>query len=212
MTDPKLTFAAFESLGGDGEFGMVQRRAGIEKLGLFRFACTPNLPALTAAVETGLGTFGLPGDVCLFAAPTGTLLAYSIGFSVLFPIPQRWGDRPAQVVLRNMLRRTALLKRKFLEDLAIADRIYVRRGQPGELPHVAALGKALRRFGPNMLLWVTEADAEHPAGGIEILPDGIIVGRIGPSATGGAVTDETYADWIAVCEQCLLVVRGGQRA
>jgi hypothetical protein len=207
MTDPKVTLAAFESLGEDGEFGMVQSRAGLEPLGLFRFACAPNLPALTAAVDAGLGTFGLPGDVCLFAAGRGNYVAYSIGFNVLFPTPFLWGARPAQVVMNTLLRRIALLKRKFLEELAIASKIYVRKGNHDDLPQILALGRALRRYGPNTLLWAAEADAEHPAGSIEILSDGIIVGRVTRSPPGAAMTDSAYADWTAVCAQCLRVVR-----
>jgi hypothetical protein len=207
MIDPKVTFAAFESLGEDGEFGIAQRQAGIEPPGLFRFARTPYVSALTAVIESGFTTFAQPGDVCLLAAPSGYFEVYSIGFKISYATAIRWGAQEADIVVQDVIARIALLKRKFLEELAVASKIYVRKGVHDDLPQIAALGKALRRFGPNTLLWVTEADNEHPAGSVEIMSGGIILGRISKIAAGGDVPGSGFSEWAALCERCLEIVQ-----
>jgi hypothetical protein len=205
MTKSKALFAAFESLGADGEFGLAQRLAGIDPPGLFRFAYTPHLPALTAAIESGFASFGQPGDFCLLIAPDGNFRAYSSNFKTSYATSIRWGAQEPQVVVQNLIATIALLKRKFLEELAIASKIYVRKGTRGDLPHILALGKALRRFGPNTLLWVIESEDDHPAGTAELMSVGMIVGRISKVATGETAAD--FSEWAALCERCLEIVQ-----
>jgi hypothetical protein len=207
MTDPKLLFAAFESLGEDAEFGIVQRHAGLDPLGLLRFARTPHLAALTAAIESGFTTFGQQGDFCLLIAPDGNFEAYSRNFKTSYATPIRWGAQEPQVVAQRLVARIAVLKRKFLEELAVASKVYVRKGRRDDLAQILALGKALRRFGPNKLLWVVEAEEDHPAGTAEFMSVGIIVGRISKVDSGEDVTDAVFSEWVAVCERCLEIVQ-----
>jgi len=209
MTEAMTLFAAFESLGEDTEFGMVQRQAGIDAPGLLQFAHTPYLPALTAAIESGFATFGQPGDFCLLIGPGGHFIAYSRNFRTSYATPIRWGAQEPHVVARDLSARLALLKSKFLAELAVASKIYVRKGRNDDLSQIMALGKALRRFGPNTLLWVVEADEDHPPGTAERMSVGIIVGRISKVTitAGEERADTIFSEWLAVCEQCLALVQ-----
>jgi hypothetical protein len=61
MTDAELLLQ-FESLGDNCELGLVQRRAGVEPLGLFRFAGAP-LRHLIRALETRFAGMADPAHV-----------------------------------------------------------------------------------------------------------------------------------------------------
>jgi hypothetical protein len=205
MTEAKALFAAFESLGEDAEFGVVQRQAGVDTPGLFQFAYTPYLPALTAAIESGFASFGQSGDFCLLIGPGGNFEAYSRDFRTSYATPIRWGAQEPQVVAQDLSTRLALLKSKFLGELAVASKIYVRKGSSDDLSQILALGRGLRRFGPNTLLWVVAADEDHPPGTAELMSVGVIVGRVSKIPSGEEMPETVFSEWVALCEQCLAI-------
>jgi hypothetical protein len=95
-----------------------------------------------------------------------------------------------------------LLVRKLREDLAEGEKIFVYHGM-GRLGGADALPlvTALRRYGPNTLLWVELADADHPAGTVEPAGTGLLKGYIDRFAPGEDAHDLSLDCWIAICRE-----------
>lgn len=91
---------------------------------------------------------------------------------------------------------------KLVEELPGSDRIYVRKGDgPEREADLRRLFAALRRHGPTAtMLWVTLADASHPAGTVAWLEDGLMRGWIASLAPYDRTLHGLSVDaWLAVC-------------
>jgi hypothetical protein len=64
---------------------------------------------------------------------------------------------------------------------------------------VFPLAMALRRYGPNTLLFVNLADARHPPGSVEARAPGFLVGYMSRFAPTEAAGDFDLAQWVRVC-------------
>jgi hypothetical protein len=200
MTDHKAMLAGYENLGDNCEFGIVQRLVGIEPLGLLRLAGTPYVQFLTAAMESRFAGFGDPGEVELFGQDGGNFGVHIKNFHVIYATPIRWSTVDAANVLSREIAKINLLKRKLMEDLEEGHKVFVRKGTKDSREQIVALSKAMRRYGPNTLLWVTEADENHPNGSLEAIEEGLVAGRVAKFAPPENVLSLVLPDWIALCE------------
>lgn len=200
----------FEALGDNCELGLVQRRAGAEPLGLLRFAgfhipIEIRLARLLQALDRRFEGLGRPDTVRVEAAGVAGRREYLIresAYDLMYHSFQAEGSiDPGK--LRDMeAKKLEFLRRKFLGDLAGGEKILVWKSNipqaEAEIDHLAA---ALRGFGPNILLWVVEADAEHPAGSVEIKGEGRLKGRVDRLAPYANATDISYESWFAMCAE-----------
>lgn len=189
---------AFESLGDNCEFGMAQRYAGADPLGLFRLSSAP-IADLTHAVETRFAQYGAPGDIEVRIGAGGYLFCHSRAYAFAY----HTGDtaprvRPADILKREV-RRIAYLKERLLADLAEGDKILVRKGPPDETEAaVRRLLAALRAIGPVTLLRVCAADAGAP-GHVSWRSEGLMQGVLPHFAPYAAATDADLEGWLAIC-------------
>lgn len=189
---------AFESLGDNCEFGIAQRYAGTDPLGLFRLSSAP-IADLTHAVETRLAHYGGADDIEVRVGAGGYLFCHSRRYGFAY----HTGDmaprvKPADILARE-IRRVGYLKERLLADLAAGDRILVRKGPPGETEGaVRRLFAALRAIGPVTLLRVCEA-GEVPPGRVVWRGEGLMQGALPHFAPYAAATDADLAGWLAVC-------------
>jgi Glycosyltransferase 61 len=201
---------SFENLGDNCEFGLVQRQAGIEPLGLLRFNgfYTPpevRLDSLVAALERGFAGLGAAGTITVF--PYGVsgqreLIVRESAYDFWYHTGVSEGDVDPQVQAEREATRLGFLRRKLLEDLATGDKTWVWKSKATtHRDQVQPLLEILRRLGPNTLLWVVEADEEHPPGTIEALEPDLIKGYIARFAPYEGVTNIHYASWFEVCWQ-----------
>jgi hypothetical protein len=202
VADLSQTFAAFENLGDNCEFGIAQRQAGIEPLGLFRFAGTKHLPSLIAAISTRFADFGDPDDVEIFGEDGQFYGIHIKSYHVIYATPFLWGSKDPHVILRQEIARIGILKRRLIEDMVESKKTFVRKGQFDSLEDIQALGDALRKHGPNNLLWVREEDTAYPNGTVETVSDNIVSGRISKFAPYSDVPSLVLSDWATVCEKC----------
>jgi hypothetical protein len=200
----------FEALGDNCELGLVQRRAGAEPLGLLRFAgffipLEIRLARLLKALECRFEGLGRPDTVRVEAAGADGRREYLIkesAFDLMYHSFQAEGSiDPGK--LRDMeAKKLEFLRRKFLSDLADADKLLVwKSNAPPPEVDIDRLVEALRRFGPNVLLWVAEADAEHPAGTVETKGTGLLKGYVDRFAPYANATDISYESWFAMCAE-----------
>jgi len=206
----------FESIGENCEFGLVQRRCGAEPLGLFRFASAP-LPKLLAGLAARFEGLSNPDN--LEVKLSGNGLEYLVTdkkFQLLYHAWVLADEMTALEVHQREVRRLPLLIRKFLEDLTEAKKVFVYHGmEPLSEADANRLLAALRRFGPNTLLWVEVADAEHPPGSVASQGEGLLKAFIDRFAPGENAHDLSLDCWTEICREAHRLSRvdaGVQRA
>lgn len=197
---------AFESLGDNCEFGLVQRHAGVEPLALLRFAGV-SIERLVAGLKSGFA--GLGSIDTITVRPGGEPLhrgareyfVHEASLNMRYHT-FRLEDEIDPIELRQSeAKRLGFLRRKILEDLAVGAKIWVWRAwgmtDPAE---VQPLVNALRILGPNILLWVVGADDQHSPGKVERLDHDFLKGYVERLAPYENATDIRPASWFEVCQ------------
>jgi hypothetical protein len=215
-TGPADLASRFESIGDNCELASVQRGLGVDQLAFFRWSSTTADILLAALDEDLVG--GIDGSALrleLAREPGGSPAEYIV-------VNDRYGTQahafaregeidPARLVEREH-RRLTLLRRKFLEDLRTGRRIYVfRSDQPQTTAKMTALAAALRRRGPNTLLWVGLAEPGRPPGHVEIAGDGLVrayMDVLAPADNGSLVRSHL---WPLVMGRCYRILRAPMR-
>ncbi|HTZ70665.1 MAG TPA: hypothetical protein VMB71_08450 [Acetobacteraceae bacterium] len=188
--------AKFESLGDDCEFGFFQRWCRAEVLGLFRFS-NPHHDVILQEIESNFATFGegmtveldeqKPRREWIIVDPKRRLREHTY-------ISE--GQQPEEAVRRLSEHRTALLRRMMIENMRDGTKIFVIKSGEGRLNRdaVAEIAQALRRRGPNWLLWVKPGEK---VGKVKVLAEGLIRGTI-DRLTCQDGSEPSYAAWLAV--------------
>lgn len=202
---------AFESLGERCDFGAVQRKYGVEPLGLLRFALAP-FEGLVAALDDGFAAVGSEQDTefsAYLAEHMIEMKRYGLTFHTCV-YHAELADADFAAFRRQQLRRLVFLKRKLLADLEEAEKIFVysdprRTADADALTLFGALG----RYGPNALLFVRPADDRHPPGAVEVLQERLLVGYVDRFTRFGAGELPPYETWRRLCETTLRLARDG---
>lgn len=192
----------FESLGQNCEFGLVQRRCQAEPLGLLRFSSTP-LPRLLSALEARFEGMGAPEATSVSLGSNGReYMVNDARFGFVYHAWVNAGEMTPEDLQKREARRVPFLVRKLLEDLEGGEKIFVFKGMGAmEEEEVFPLAMAIRRYGPNTLLLVTLADAEHRPGTVEARAPGFLVGYIDRFAPGDNAHDLSLGMWVKVCRE-----------
>jgi len=216
-TDLAAVFAQFESLGGVGqgcEFGLVQRLAGIEPLGLLRWA-RMRPEQLAAALEAGFEGVGTPEQTELSFYeevnpddPEYTVRDMRFGMD-MHTFTKR-SDIPFDKMYKSTCRRLGFLKTKLLDDFAVAEKIFVYKISSRNLDRaeVQAIHALLQRYGRVTLLYVRYSDADHPGGSVEWWGERLLVGyiqRFSMTKAGEAITP-LMPEWVSICTGALKLV------
>ena len=195
----------FESLGDDCEFGLVQRFAGHDPLGLLRFAFIP-MAGLIDLLDHGMDRIGEPDDTFLVRDERDEIVVQLPSFGVRYHTHIHGRQGHEQAILADQLRRIPFLRRKLQEDLAEGHKIFVRKGQGSDsLPAMQHLLALLRRHGPVTLLWVTLAEGSQPVGTVEVVQEGLLRGTIDRFATFFGQADINMPAWLEICRGARLL-------
>ena len=192
----------FESLGQNCEFGLVQRRCQAEPLGLLRFSSTP-LPRLLDALEARFAGMGAPQSIGVSLSPNGReYMVRDSRFGFTYHAWVNAGEMHPDEIMQREARRVPFLVRKLVEDLESGAKIFVFKGMgPMTEEEAFPLAMALRRYGPNRLLLVNPADAEHRAGTVAARAPGFMVGYVDRFAPGDNAHDLSLGSWVKVCRE-----------
>jgi hypothetical protein len=191
----------FESLGDNCEFGLVQRRCGAEPLGLFRFAgIGPH--QLARALEADLDDIADPDALKLSLEESGgdrrEFVAHQLNYDMKFHIGFSEDQGTAEKFHGQIVQRLRFFRRKLCEALTAGEKILVCRTRDGDEAVILRIGAALRRFGPNLLLWVTPAAEPASVGRVELVSEGVLKGHIERDSDWDSLRLET---WLCLCEQ-----------
>lgn len=202
----------FESLGDNCEFGFVQRAAGADPLGLLRFNGIKTDPehrlrALVAALERGFDGLGAAENIRITAEGTSgrrELIAHETAYNLMYHtwVPEHAVSTETQTERES--KRLTFLRRKLMNDIAAGDKIFVWKSDGTQTAdQVRPLFQTLRRFGPDTLLWVTKADADHPSGSVEMIEPDFIHGYVERFAPADQAMDVDHLSWFLVCQNAL---------
>ena len=205
---PASLFARCESLGGTRfgcEFGMVQRRFGADPIGLLRWA-NISLDGLAEGIEQGFAGLDDPSQTIMETRATEQ------GEREYFLINRRYAyfahtfirasEAPADRVYTQALRRLRFLSAKLMEDVTAAEKLFVFKMPDYAGPEPAhPVLNAMRRRGPAKLLCVALADATQPAGTLQTVAPGFLVGRLSmvTDARSTAQRGMDIEGWQRVC-------------
>jgi hypothetical protein len=196
---PELALA-FESLGENCEFGLVQRRFGAEPLGLLRFSSTP-LPKLLDALRAKFKGLGNPRNIEVQESSNGReYMVLDKRFGFLYHAWVMVGEQKPEDIAARETRRLPLLIRKLTEDLMLGEKIFVFHGmRPLSLDEACELSAVLREYGPATLLWVELADGAHKPGTVERIQSGLLKGYMDRFAPGENAHDLSLDCWTTLC-------------
>ncbi len=189
-------------LGDNCEFGLVQRRCGAESLGLLRWSFI-TAAELVRGLDAGFEGIGDPANMSYRIEGGGHpeyLIddrSYGLRFHTFL--------NPTDVVESELIDRQAarlrFLRRKLLEDLAEARKIFViKRNDPLTEAELLSVLAALRRHNAAArLLGVVLAGPDHPPGTVRVTPEGLICGYIDHFAPLATAHDVALETWLALC-------------
>jgi hypothetical protein len=132
MTSADL-MRGFESLGDNCAFGLAQRKAGAEILGLLRFANTP-LRSLLLGLADDFSAATKKTEIDLYLHPDGNPREYMLGikrYGIRWHTMVHEPDAEASVVAAEQITKLGFLRRKFAEGLRKGRKIYtLARAEP----------------------------------------------------------------------------------
>jgi hypothetical protein len=201
-------FERFQSLGQNCEFGLVQRHAGVERLGLYRFA-SARLMDVTEGIRLRFAGIDKAEHLRIQSNASGddfecVQSRYGIEYHA-FLVP---GQRDIEAFRAREPARLRFLADLLLQDIARARKVFVlQRGEsPLSCEEVLPLFLELRAFNPaNRLLFVTASGDGGPSvrGPVQNLAPGLYRGTIPAFAPAENAYDFDYGAWTALCATLL---------
>jgi hypothetical protein len=206
----KALLMDLQSLGENCELGFVQRAAGAEPLGLFRWANTPR-PNLLRALDARFAGLGEPDqlDIELDGAGEYQVIDTRFGFRNHSYIFVASGATAADVKRRE-LTRLPYLARLLIDDLEGGQRLFCfHDAGASSQDRAAEVLAAINRYGSNTLLWVTRAQTEAAIGTASWVAEGLIRGQIDRFEPLGNVRAPSMDSWLSVIRAAHALWRAG---
>jgi hypothetical protein len=200
----------FESIGDNCEFGVVQRNAGAEPLGLLRFAGAP-VRHLIRALEHRFAGIAEPENVRV-QPENGEYMIKLAKQHFIYHSNALEHQMDRTELHRQEVRRIGYLAKEFVADLETPTKILVFRQNEPLLAHdLALLRAALRRYATHTMLWVLEAQPGHPPGTVEVADDHLMLGYVRWLAPRNDAPNADQASWLSVLRAAHSLWRSAER-
>jgi hypothetical protein len=206
LIDPAIRdlLLSFESCGDDCEFGLLQRRHGAEPLSALRWAfCRPLI--LAQLLETEFEGFGDLENIECTVMPWGEIKTreakYGIGMHTFIR-----ADGIDMAAFRSReSRRLLMLRRKLLEDLELAEKVFVYKAHAGLIPPMLdRLTSAFANYVGAKALFVLPAEG-RPNAHIERHNDRVILGYLSEFGSPDSRVNRGWAipfdEWVTLCKE-----------
>jgi hypothetical protein len=183
VPDWKKVAFAFQSMGQDCEFGLVQRQFDAEPQGLFRFA-NIRVRGLVQCLWNDFSEITDEETLCFDKVHCGEYLGEYKSLEFLHHTMVLADDYPVGDALRRKVStRLKMLVRLFREDLEDGEKVFVLLGKDDPLSEFEVLPviSLMRRYNPKAaLLWITVAgpDERHLVGQCEIIGNNLLKGYL----------------------------------
>ena len=185
----------FESIGDNCEFGLVQRKAGAEPLGLLRFSSAP-VGLLVRALRARFDGLADPANVRLWEAK-GEYLIWLAKYDFVYHTYVQVGEMDPEALHRQQTRTLPFLVQKLISDLENPEKILIfRQNEPLAANDLIDLQMALADYGPATLLWVQQARPGHQPGTVDRIEDRLMTGYVRRLASRENAPDLDLASWL----------------
>jgi hypothetical protein len=210
LTDRDLMLN-FESIGDNCEFGLVQRQAGAEPLGLLRFSGAP-LQHLILALQQRFSGIAEPENVRP-RIENGEYMVKLTEYDFIYHAFVLEHQMDLATLHPREVRRTAFLTRKLIADLETPEKLLVfRQNEPLDPHELAQLRAALDGYATHTMLWVVEAQPDHPPGTVEVVDEHLLRGYVRWLAPRSNATKIDHASWLSVCRTAHALWRSADTA
>jgi hypothetical protein len=197
----------FESLGDNCELGIVQRMAGVEPLGMFRFAGAP-LRHLIKALECRFEGMADPDQIRV-QPENGEYMIKLTKYDFLYHAYVKIGEADPRALHKQQARTVAFLIRKLIDDLENPTKIMVfRQNEPLSANDLTDLRLAVAAYGPATILWVQQARPGYPPGSVAVVDDRLMVGYVRRLAVRENVPDLDLDSWLVMLRKAYSVRPG----
>ena len=171
--------------------------AGVEPLGLLRFAGAPLQP-LVAALNARFEGIDDPRYIRI-QEENGEYMVKLTKYDIYYHAHVAVGEMTPEALHQQQCRTVGFLARKLIGDLESASKILVfRQNEPLLAGDLIDLRVALSAFGPGILLWVREACPGHPPGTLDVADDRLLVGYVRRLAPRLNVPHLDLDSWLVV--------------
>lgn len=222
----------FESMGDNCAFGLAQRKAGCEILGLLRFGNTPLQGLLTALDDE----FKAAADkaqirLALMQGDPGEYNLFADRYGIRWHTNVFQGSADEETIFAQQAVRLGYLRRKFYEAMRAGRKIVtVSRAEPrkhsiplpfaGEpavweeeperlhLAEVLPLFLRLNEYGTNTVLYLTRCAHNRRPGTVELLAPGMMRGYVDDFVITPEIGDQDHVTWLRVCVNAWLLDQG----
>ena len=190
----------FEALGDNCEFGIIQRAAGLEPLGLLRWA-NITCANLTEILNTRFAGVGEAANTRLDITAMGEYGLVDTRYFGMHTFINA-GQTTVAELMPKMLRRLRFLKDKLIEDLTEGEKIFLHKNCGPPLSRAAMQGvlAAMRRYGPCTVLFVQRPPDPGQDHRVERLGKGLLVGYLSRLTANPIAAGDYVADWAALCQ------------
>jgi hypothetical protein len=206
---PAELLREFESLGDNCEFGIVQRKLGLEVLGLMRFGNT-SLRSLLTGLDDEFQAALRPEEISL-GTGSGDPPEYVLQlprYGMRWHTFVRRGEMDESAVLERETVKLGYLRRRFYQGLKTGRKIYLlKREHPLSLAEAMPVLLELNRHGPNTLLYVgTATDGRRP-GSVDLMAPGLMRGHLAGFAPTDDVETVDPTDWLRLAANAMRLDR-----
>jgi hypothetical protein len=169
----------FECLGHKCEFGTIQRKLGAEPLGLLRYAQVVT-HRLAEGLRDGFNHItSASTHILIRNDPHPVFKAHEEYYYLWYSTGRVPNETAADLVHAEQCRKFTFLRRKFVEDLKLGEKIFtLSRSEHMTEPEALAVFCALNLHARNTLLWTVWGDPSR-AGRVEQLQPGFLLGHLG---------------------------------
>lgn len=202
----RLLLTRFEALSGNCDMGLAMRALGFEQLSLLRFAGATTDVAIRG-LETDFEGIGVQLAAEIADNPMKEWMVRD-AFGLRFHTHQSSEAMPEAEILKRQQQHIQFLRRKFLEDLQVDEKIFVHSDhiRPRTFESALALFLALNRRGKHRMLWVCPNLGDMVNGRVDELLPGLARGALdifdGPMEAGHI----TVAGWVNVLFNAAVVL------
>jgi tetratricopeptide (TPR) repeat protein len=204
MSSMTALFKRFESLGDTCEFGIVQRMFRVEHVSLLRWAQT-NPSDLIEALNQQLEGVGDP-EHTIVAVNDDEYITQDRRYYMFSHTFTPTTSEPIELFAPEQCRRMQWLRRRLLDSLRAAARIFVYKCDDGlSDAEVQGLRAALVRYSPDIaLLCVRLQESGSTSGTVERIDQNLFVGYIDRFST----VNISVSAWITICRQVAAALDG----
>jgi hypothetical protein len=189
----------FESFGDNCEFGIIQKQGGAEVLSLLNCGFSP-MPSLLRALGNRFSEVSEIDRIQIHIAANKELVVTILDYNFVYHSGKREGDIEIETFRKNERIKLKFLARNMVSILTTGEKIFVRKGQNSKtLDEAKTLLAAMSEYGPATLLWVVEADADHPPGSVELIAPRLLCGRIDRFAPYTDAYSINFSCWTRIC-------------